>query len=81
MTSPNLRFVVCIKSGDYVDLEPLKVYEVRRDAQARATGMLRVVDASGDDYLYPVEYFQPIQAPRQLFNMIEKKSSRRSTRR
>ncbi len=32
--SPRVQFVVCIKSGGYVDLEPLKVYRVRRDASA-----------------------------------------------
>src|SRR5687767_961640 len=41
--------VVCIKSGGYVDLEPLKIYQVRPDSAARAQGLLRVLDDSGED--------------------------------
>jgi hypothetical protein len=66
-----VQCVVCIKSGGYVDLEPLKVYKVRSDARAAAEGLLRVVDASGDDYLYPAGFFRPIQAPPQLFKLVE----------
>jgi hypothetical protein len=69
--SPRVRFVVCIKSGGYVDLEPLKVYRVRRDASAGAEGLIRVVDASGEDYLYPTGFFRPIQAPQELFKLVE----------
>ena len=70
LTSPYLRFVVCINSGGYVDLEPLKVYRVRRDKDAHAHGLLRVVDGSGEDYLYPARFFQPICAPSRLFGLI-----------
>lgn len=69
--SPGIRFVVCVKSGGYVDLEPRKVYGVRRDASARASGLLRVFDDTGEDYLYPADYFRPIIASRQLFGVIE----------
>src|SRR5205809_290719 len=71
IASPQLRFVVCIKSGGYVDLEPLKVYRVRRDRTAHEDGLLRVVDASGEDYLYPAEFIRPIQAPATLFRLVE----------
>jgi len=64
------RFVVCVNGGGYVDLEPLKVYKVRRDPGASALGMLRVVDASGEDYLYPAAFFRPIRVPRGLFKMV-----------
>jgi len=63
--------VVCIKSGGYVDLEPLKVYKVRRDASAVAQGLLRVVDGSGEDYLYPADFFRPIIAAPGLFKAVE----------
>ena len=66
-----VRFVVCIKSGGYVDLEPLKVYRVRSDVHAGADGLMRVIDASGEDYLYPARFFRPIQAPPQLFKLVE----------
>jgi hypothetical protein len=69
LTSPDLKFVVCIKSGANVDLEPLKVYRVVRDRQAQQDGLLRVVDASGEDYLYPTDYFRPIAVTRDLFRL------------
>lgn len=71
LTSPHLRFVVCINNGGYVDLEPLKVYRVRRDKDAQVHGLLRVVDGSGEDYLYPARFFQPIFAPSRLFGLVE----------
>jgi hypothetical protein len=68
--SAKLLYVVCVKSGDYVDLEPMKVYRVRHDASAKEHGMLRVIDASGEDYLYPADFFRPIQAPRNLSKIV-----------
>jgi hypothetical protein len=60
-----------VQTGGYVDLEPLKVYKVQRDAKASRHGLLRVVDGSGEDYLYPANFFQPIQAPSRLFEIVE----------
>jgi hypothetical protein len=46
--------VICILNRGYeVSLEPRKVYEVLRDPDAAKHGQLRVVDESGEDYLYP----------------------------
>ena len=70
ISSPLVRFVVCVRNSGYVDLEPLKVYCLRRVDSARAQGLLRVVDGSGEDYLYPMSYFRPIQAPDGLFRMV-----------
>ena len=71
ITSPRVRFVVCVKSGGFVDLEPLKVYKVRRDLTAKAQRLIRVVDGSGEDDLYPVEFFRPIRATQRLFKIVE----------
>ncbi|HUQ69084.1 MAG TPA: hypothetical protein VM165_06155 [Planctomycetaceae bacterium] len=71
ISSPRLKYVVCVKTGGNIDLEPLKVYRVRQDPAAKSLGMLRIVDGSGDDYLYPMEYFQPIQASPRLFQLVE----------
>lgn len=68
------RFVVCVKSGGYVDLQPLKVYMVLSDPQAKADGLVRVVDESGEDYLYPAAYFRAIRAPQKLFQIVERAS-------
>ena len=61
--SPN-RFAVCVNNTDYpASLELHKIYRVILDADAVSDGDLRVVDESGEDYLYPAEYFVLIQLP------------------
>jgi len=57
------RFVICIKNEDCEDLEPRKVYQVLPDEAAAADGYIRVIDESGEDYLYPEVYFLPIELP------------------
>lgn len=51
------KFVLCIKNEECEDLEVRKVYQVLPDAKASQEGYLRVVDESGEDYLYPESYF------------------------
>ena len=56
------RFVLCIDSGEYpASLQHRKLYEVCPDPDAEAHGQLRIVDDSGEDYLYPRKYFQPLE--------------------
>ncbi len=58
------RFVVCIKNEGYaVSLEVRKLYRVLPDTRAAKHHLLRVVDESGEDYLYPSDYFAPIKVP------------------
>ena len=58
------RYVLCINSGSYkASLEPRKVYRVIPDATAEAKGLLRVIDDSGEDYLFPARLFVPIEVP------------------
>jgi hypothetical protein len=66
-TSSRVQAVVCLTSGGYADLEPRKLYRVLRDASASAKGLTRVVDDSGDDYLYPSDFFLAIRVPGLLF--------------
>jgi hypothetical protein len=54
------KFVVCIRNDECEDLEPRKVYQVLPDRKASQDGYLRVVDESGEDYLYPESYFVPV---------------------
>jgi hypothetical protein len=57
-------FVVCVRNDDYsVSLEIRKIYEVLPDTSARAHDLLRVIDESGEDYLYPRSYFVSIELP------------------
>ncbi len=57
------KFVICLRNDDCVDLELRKVYAVLPDAAAAKDGYLRVVDESGEDYLYPADYFVPVEVP------------------
>jgi hypothetical protein len=58
-------FVLCIDNQGYsASLEPRKVYQVLEDRAAESRGLIRVIDESGEDYLYPVRYFVPIEIPR-----------------
>lgn len=58
------RFVICVNSGTYkVSLEPRKVYRVLADPGAEAKFLLRVIDDSGEDYLFPARLFVPIEVP------------------
>ena len=57
-------FVVCINNEGYpASLELHKIYRVVPDDEAAADGDIRVVDESGEDYLYPSSYFAFIQVP------------------
>jgi len=56
------RFVLCVRNKDYAaSLELRKVYQVLTDSQASKHRQMRVIDESGEDYLYPEEYFVPIK--------------------
>ncbi len=64
MTKRKDRFVLCVECGDYqASLEPRKVYRQLSDPAAEAKGLLRVVDESGEDYLFPEKLFVPIDIP------------------
>lgn len=57
-------FVVCIDNRGYAaSLEPRKAYRAMSDPDAQQHGMLRVVDESCEDYLYPAKLFVPLVAP------------------
>jgi len=60
-----LQFVVCIDNADYpASLELHKIYRIIPDQDAAVDGDIRVVDESGEDYLYPTSYFMPIEVPK-----------------
>ncbi|HLO51597.1 MAG TPA: hypothetical protein VK211_24500 [Kamptonema sp.] len=53
-----MQFVVCINNTDYsASLEVRKIYQVLPDSKANNHQMIRVIDESGEDYLYPSGYF------------------------
>ena len=58
------KLVVCVKNDGYhVSLEKRKIYVALSDDVAAEHGLMRVVDESGEDYLYPREFFAPIELP------------------
>jgi hypothetical protein len=59
----NQNYAICIKNRAAEDLELRKVYRVLQDNAAAADGYVRVIDESGDVYLYPAEYFVFIELP------------------
>ena len=59
--------VVCIKNEGYsVSLERRKLYVTLPDAEAIKHGQFRVIDESGEDYLYPQEFFVAVELPQSL---------------
>lgn len=58
-----IQFVVCIKNEDCEDLELRKIYQVLPDEKAAEDDYIRVIDESGEDYLYPAIYFYPVELP------------------
>lgn len=70
--------MICIDRPEYpVSLELHKVYRVLPDSEAFQDGDLRIVDESGEDYLYPSNYFLPVDLPRNVVRAINKSSARR----
>jgi hypothetical protein len=64
MKRAEARFVVCVKNKGYAaSLELRKLYQLVVDGDAAKLGQIRVIDESGQDYLYPEEYFVPVELP------------------
>lgn len=62
--SEERRFAVCVRNDGYeASLELHKIYRVVPDLEAEGEGDVRVVDESGEDYLFPSEWFVPIEVP------------------
>jgi len=67
MTKPSeakRAFAVCVRNAGYeASLELHKIYAVLPDAEAEKEHDVRVIDESGEDYLYPGDWFVPIDVP------------------
>lgn len=75
--SGNKHFAVCVRNPGYEGtLELRKLYEVIADASAEKHNQVRVVDESGEDYLYPKSWFVSVELPQaveeQLLNLVAK---------
>jgi hypothetical protein len=60
------RYALCIDNGGYPEsLEVRKVYVVLPDNRAGMNNYIRVIDETGEDYLYPAKYFVMVEVPEQ----------------
>ena len=75
------KFAICVRTLPETDLELHKVYQVLPDESAAKDGYLRVIDTSGEDYLYPrnlfVTFALPVTAQRTLMDSISSLSANR----
>jgi len=75
--------VICVRNdGNEISLQLWKVYKPLRDNDARAEGFFRIIDESGEDYLFPEENFVPIELPAEVkkpFDRAIRKQRRAST--
>lgn len=67
----NKKFALCIENKDCEDLEKRKIYQVLQDDEAEREGYLRIIDESGEDYLYPQSYFIFVQLPREAQEALQ----------
>jgi len=75
-TKPETQhYVLCISNGNYpASLEARKIYQCIPDPQAEAHGQIRVIDESGEDYLYHQGLFLPIEIPEEATRVFAHKS-------
>ena len=59
------QFAISVWNEGAEDLEIRRVYQILPDARAAKDGYVRVVDESGEDYLYPADYFVPVELSRE----------------
>ena len=67
MAKTSKQFVICVNNEGYsASLEKRKIYVVLRDPTAEKHGQLRIIDESGEDYLYPKTFFRAIALPQSI---------------
>ena len=70
-TEKKAQFVICVRNDDYpASLDLRKIYRVVEDEDSQVKGFLRVIDESGEDYLYPPECFIYVDLPRSVRETI-----------
>ena len=69
------RFAICLKNKSSEDLVIRKVYQVLPDLIAAQKGLLRIIDESGEDYLYPANYFFMIELPQKVERTLRQRVS------
>ena len=68
------QFVICLDNKEYeVSLETWKIYQALPDSEASQRGYLRIIDESGEDYLYAADRFTPIALPQKAVEAFPKR--------
>ncbi len=69
----DMKFVICIDNSDYpASLEKRKIYEALPDDDAEKIELVRVIDESGEDYLYPASCFVDANLPKETQDAVSK---------
>ena len=67
MAKTSKQLVICVNNEGYpASLEKRKIYVALRDPVAEMHGQLRIIDESGEDYIYPKTYFLPVALPQSI---------------
>ncbi|MBL8857789.1 MAG: hypothetical protein JNL28_04695 [Planctomycetes bacterium] len=75
LTRKQQTYAMCVKNRSHpASLEVRKVYRVLRDADAAKHGLVRVIDESDEDYLYPSSFFVLVELPRGARHLFRKQS-------
>jgi hypothetical protein len=70
------KFLICVDNqGFEASLEPRKLYETIPDKEAERHNQVRIVDESGEDYIYPSKFFEPVRLSLQTKNRILTKAA------
>lgn len=63
----SLRYVICLRNRGYrASLQVRRLYRMVADVDAERRGLLRVVDESGEDYLFPADFFVAVDLPKEV---------------
>ncbi|HEX2680087.1 MAG TPA: hypothetical protein VHQ03_02210 [Candidatus Dormibacteraeota bacterium] len=69
------HFALCVDNGEYpASLEPGKLYPVIPERDAEKHRLLRIIDESGEDYLFPAQYFKLVTLPPTLSRLLRTKA-------
>ena len=69
---------MCVDDGGMEDLETRKVYQLLPDREASREGYVRVIDESGEDYMYPSDLFVSVKLPAAVVRRLKKRTDART---
>ena len=71
-------FALCVEDGGMEDLEARKVYQLIPDREASREGYVRVIDESGEDYMYPSDLFVTVKLPAAVVRRFKSRTATRT---